>query len=114
MLASPVAVVIEGFIGYRLATILGSTVSAVAVLISSFLSSYIGVVTVYGFIYGLFSNLALHAPMCVMFLYFKNTMPVSFTQGQILKLHYKSMQPVRNPVTLAYFLQPVKIVKKND
>ncbi|KAJ8026145.1 Monocarboxylate transporter 10 [Holothuria leucospilota] len=81
MLASPIAVVVEGFIGYRLATIAGSTVSAVAVLVASFLSTYIGVVIVYGVIYGIFSNMAFHAPMCVLFLYFKNPTDRSRASG---------------------------------
>lgn len=81
MLASPIAVVVEGFIGYRLATIVGTTVSAVAVFVASFLSTYIGVVLAYGVIYGVFSNLAFHAPMCVLFLYFKNPVDRSRASG---------------------------------
>lgn len=72
-LISPVAVLIESYIGYRLTAVLGSVSCAICYLTSSFMSNYIGVLLFMGFFCGSTSGLCIHSILCVLFKYFSSS-----------------------------------------
>lgn len=71
-LFGPLAVVVERFIGFRQTAILGSSMTALSILLTSYMASYGGVLLFFGFLHGLFASLTTHSILCVLFKYHKS------------------------------------------
>lgn len=64
---SPLAVAIERCIGHRLTVVLGCTLASCCYLVTSLMTTYIGVLAFLGIICGTALCFSIHAMMCVLF-----------------------------------------------
>lgn len=96
-LSSPVATVVESYIGYRLTSVLGSVSSSACYLIASFMTSYVGVLIFLGILCGLSVNLSLHSVLCAIF---KSFSPKYQSKATGFAFIGTSLATI--PVTLAY------------
>ncbi|PIK49436.1 putative monocarboxylate transporter 12 [Apostichopus japonicus] len=64
---SPISERLEKYISYRPLTVIGSSLTALTIFLSSFMDSFLGLLVLYGIGYGTASNFVIHSVMCVIF-----------------------------------------------